>query len=180
MAQLRAEVEARKSRAQSRVAVPPPSKTWRADRLLRLPKAEFVRTAYLAVLGREPTPSEADSSLERLLLGDVRQAGLLSELVQSAEGRTRGAKIRGLGAALMVEQLRESPYSRWLFDWANGARTVVLFPRRVVQFVRRVEALEARCADLSLKVDGLEEAIRKLEVPSSRTAPSSRRSGHGD
>jgi hypothetical protein len=179
MARLRAEVEARKSRAQGRAAVPAPNRPWRASRLLRLPEAEFVRAAHLAALGREPTPLEADLGLDRLLLGAQRRTALLKELADSAEGRAHGARIQGLGAAALGEHLRESPYLRWLFDLSNAVRTVVIFPRRIVQFVRRVEALEARCADLSLKVEALEETIRKLESPRQRRALSSRKIDHG-
>jgi hypothetical protein len=159
MAELRAEVEARRSAASR----PPTRIAGRArcdaKELLALPEAEFVGRAYVDVLGREPSVAEAARAVDRLLMGEVRPASFLDNLVRSEEGRARRVEVVGLREALLRERPEAGALVRLWRNLAHGARTAWLLPRRIHQFVRRVDALEKRVADQAMRLEALERRL---------------------
>jgi hypothetical protein len=65
---------------------------------------QFVRSAYLAVLGRGVDSSGLDTYTS-LLAGGKSRVEVLIELCRSLEGEAHGAVIAGLGAATSLEEL---------------------------------------------------------------------------
>lgn len=173
MERLRSEVEARKRQARKDEAVTAGALAadYEIDALLALPDAQFVRAAYQLALDRAPSEHEAAGSLNRLLLGRVSRSGLLREFVDSDEGRGRGARIEGLSRAEQRERANRSVVGRLFLDIASGWRTLRLLPKRIRQFVRRVEWLEQKLSDANLRLDALEREMAALKS-SSRVAES--------
>jgi len=85
---------------------PAPGASLSLDELMRLEGSAFVRSAYLEVLGRFPDASGERHYLAKLR-GGMSRIGLLHTLQASAEGRERGASIRGLGQPPPTYILRE-------------------------------------------------------------------------
>lgn len=57
---------------------------------------EFIRNAYLAMLGREPDPDGMDHYLSALRTGAFSKTDILGRIRYSREGRARGVEIKGL------------------------------------------------------------------------------------
>jgi hypothetical protein len=127
--------------------------------LLALPEAEFVGRAYADLLGREASPAEKARDVDRLLLGEVSPASFLNDLVRSTEGQARRVKVDGLRGALLLEQPAAGAMVRLWRNLAHGVRTVWLLPRRIHQFVRRVDSVEKRVADLAMRLEALERRL---------------------
>jgi hypothetical protein len=159
MKRLRAEVEARKGQPATTSAQINHS----IDALLAMPDAEFVTAAYHSALDRAPSAHEASGSLNRLLLGRVTRTGLLREFVDSKEGRGRGARVDDLAIAEQRERASRGAVARLFLDIRNGLRTLYLLPRRIGQFVRRVDALEGKLADANLRLDALQQEVAVLK-----------------
>jgi hypothetical protein len=162
MARLREEVQARKREAAPAAAHEP--KCVRAADLLDLPEAAFVMKAYRALLGREADPEEADRAIDRLLLGRVKRTELLVELLATEEARAAGATLEGLPQARVRERLMASPVASLGLSAANALRTVYLLPKRVHQFVKRVEALEQRASEQARRIESLERDVLSLRT----------------
>ncbi|HVX57316.1 MAG TPA: hypothetical protein VHA37_06290, partial [Candidatus Saccharimonadales bacterium] len=84
----------------------PPTRRYRLGEFVRLDNESFVRNAYLAVLGREPSELDRLATLHRLESGQTGRASLLRELLASDEGRLYGSKIANLQLRAAVERLR--------------------------------------------------------------------------
>lgn len=162
MTRLREEVQARKREAAS-AAAPEPQRV-RAEDMLDLPEAVFVMKAYRAVLGREADPDEADREIDRLLLGKVKRTELLTELLRTDEARAVGATLEGLPQARVRERLMSSPVASLFLSAANVLRSVYLLPKRVRQFVKRVEALEQRTSEQARRIETLEQEALSLRT----------------
>ena len=161
MARLREEVRARKQAAPVVASEP---KRVRAEDLLELPEAAFVMTAYRALLVREVAPDEADRQIDRLLLGRVRRTQMLAELLDTDEARAAGATLEGLPQARVRERLMASPIASLFLSAANVLRTVYLLPKRIRQFVKRVEGLEQRASDSARRIEALEQELASLRA----------------
>jgi hypothetical protein len=161
MARLRKEVQARKRQAAPEQA-PSEAQRVRAVDMLELPEAAFVMTAYRALLGREADPDEADRQIDRLLLGRVRRTQMLTELLGTAEARAAGAVLEGLPQARLRERLMASPIASVVLGAANTFRTVYLLPKRIRQFVKRIEALEQRASEQARRIETLEQEALSL------------------
>ncbi len=168
MERLRTEVEARKLQAGSpdaaSGAILGGRTAYSARLLLDLPEAEFVVTAHRAILRREADADEVGRHLDRLLLGEVTRAGLLHELMHSQAGREGGVKITGLWRAEQGERIRNGLVARLYFDFLQTLKTISLLPKRIAQFVRRVDGLEKRAAETALRIDALERALHDLNA----------------
>jgi hypothetical protein len=162
MARLREEVQARKRQA-APAAVSQPERV-RAEALLDLPEAAFVMTAYRTLLGREVAADEADRQIDRLLLGRVRRTQMLAELLDTDEARAVGATLDGLPQARVRERLMASPIASLVLSAANVLRTVYLLPKRIRQFVKRVEGLEQRASDSARRIEALEQELASLRA----------------
>jgi len=77
--------------------------------LLRLDGAEFVRKAYIKVLGRRPDPAGGAFFLSRLRGRWTDKVGVIQALRASEEGRVRGARVRGLRLAALYRVLFTAP-----------------------------------------------------------------------
>jgi hypothetical protein len=157
MARLREEVQARK-----RQAAPEPARV-RAEDLLDLPEAAFVMTAYRLLLRREAEPDEADRQIDRLLLGQIQRTKLLTELLQTDEAQAAGVVLDGLATARRRERMMSNPVAGVFLSVANAVRTIYLLPKRIRQFVKRVEALEQRASEGTRRIEILEQGIEALE-----------------
>lgn len=167
MARLREEVQARKRHSASEpggpASVPAPERV-RALDLIELPEAAFVMTAYRLLLGREAGPEEADRQIDRLLLGRVMRSDMLAELQGTAEARAAGATLEGLPQARLRERLMSSRVASVALNAANGLRTVLLLPKRIRQFVKRVESLEQRASEQTRRIEALEQEVLALRA----------------
>lgn len=167
MARLREEVQARKRHAApepggpASIAAP---KHVRAEDLIELPEAAFVMTAYRLLLGREAGPDEADRQIDRLLLGRVMRADMLAEILETAEARAAGTTLEGLPQARLRERLMSSRVTSLALNAANGLRTLVLLPKRIRQFVKRVESLEQRASEQTRRIEALEQEVLALRA----------------
>jgi hypothetical protein len=162
MARLREEVRAKK-RVTAPAAVDEPKRV-RARDLLDLPEAAFVMKAYRVVLGREADPDEAGREIDRLLLGKLRRTQLLGELLATEEARAVGARLDGLPQARVRERLMSSPVASLFLTAADGLRTVYMLPKRIRQFVKRVEALEQRASEQTRRIETLEQEVLGLRT----------------
>lgn len=166
MTRLREEVQARKRQAASEQAASAVTeqRRVRAMDLLEMPEAAFVMTAYRALLGREAQPDEADRQIDRLLLGRAKRTDLLAELLSTDEARAAGAALEGLAQARRRERLMSNPVASLFLSAANTLRTVYLLPKRIRQFVKRVEALEQRASDAARRIEALEQEVLSLRA----------------
>jgi hypothetical protein len=67
--------------------------------------AEFVANAYRVLLGREPDAASAALRLSQAQTGRAGRIVVLSALCASPEGRALHASVRGLGFAVLKENL---------------------------------------------------------------------------
>jgi len=73
--------------------------------LLRLDDSEFVRKAYIKLLGRRPDPSGYATHLSLLRGHRSDRIRVLEILSQCPEGRARNARVRGLKLAILWNRL---------------------------------------------------------------------------
>jgi hypothetical protein len=177
MQRLRAEVNARKSHSSAEPAsAPDHSKATAAprgctaDTLLSLPDAEFVRAAYAAIFAREAIETEFAKSRDRLLTGEIGRTRLLRELLRSDEAVKRGARIEGLGRRELSEWIRRSAPAKWAMNVAHTVRTIYLLPRRIRQFLKRVDGIERTAGETALRTNQLLPLIHSLEESVSQAA----------
>lgn len=118
---------------------------------------DFIRAAYLTVLGRLPDEGGFAFYLGRLDQG-VSKLTILRELRFSAEARSHDPGIAGFDRALKRHHRGNLPVIGWAFRMlAKGeSESPAARDRRAV--LRRVERLEARLmaihADLAERLDG--------------------------
>lgn len=86
-----------------RLGASPESSVWG-----RYPDDEFVRRAYLVLLGRTAAPPEVDAKVEQLRAGRSRRS-ILAEIRFSDEGRVRRLQDRDLRRILLPEILKRQP-----------------------------------------------------------------------
>jgi hypothetical protein len=175
MEKLRGEVNARKRHASAPPTSTPPgsaatSRGYSIDRLLSLPDAEFVRTAYNAIFAREATEAEFTRSRDRLLTGEIGRTRLLRKFLRSDEARKRGARIEGLRRREFTDWIRHSAPARWAMSAAHTVRTIYLLPRRIRQFLKRVDGIERTAGETALKVNQLLTRVHLLEGTASQAA----------
>jgi hypothetical protein len=184
MARVRAEVEARKAQAlidahQSaggETASADSARRYRAGVLLALPNAEFIKESYLATLGREPQEDELTELRDRLLTGQISRFRALKDLLDTEEARQRHSKIAGLRLSEILDAIRRSAPARWLARVGQTIRTIYLLPRRIPQFLKRVDVIERTAREAAFKAEELDhkltaasQAIQALERELART-----------
>jgi hypothetical protein len=167
MARVRAEVEARKSQAsidarKSADGGAMPAKAarrTRASALLALPNVEFIKESYFAALGREPEEYELTELRDDLLTGQITRFGALRELLDSKEAKQRNSRIAGLRQSEILDAIRRSAPARWLVQAGKAIRTVYLLPRRIPQFLKRVDAIERTAREAAFKTEELDQKL---------------------
>lgn len=170
MERVRAEVNARKSPAS---VVPAATRAdsvanletaaCSVDALMALPDAEFVRAAYVTVFARDATEAEFTYNRDRLFIGTIDRGRLLGELLKSEEARRRGARIEGFSQRALGDAIRRSAPARWTMNAANTFRTIYLLPRRIRQFLKRVDGIERTAGETSLRANQLSARVHSLE-----------------
>lgn len=116
------------------------------DDLLSFHDEEFVRQAYLYVLGRAVDPEGLNHFLARVRKGiDRRQ--ILAELYWSAEGLKRKSRILGLEAAI-----RPFSWRRWIPSWFLRSRAAEE-RRHVRSMINDLYRLEARTSERLVQVE---------------------------
>ncbi len=88
----------------------------------------LIDNAYRRLLGRPPTAEEAAAGRRDLAGGRSSQLEVVWELRQSAEGRRRGARVRGLWRYWIPALRRRLPPLGYLLDLVRG---LVTLPRKV-------------------------------------------------
>ena len=89
-------------------------------RLLAPHDAEFIRTAYEAVLGRAPDPEGGAYYLARLRAG-THKLEILKQLRRSPEGRNFIPGVAGLDRAIKRHRRANLPLVGWIIRSVNGA-----------------------------------------------------------
>jgi len=70
---------------------------------------DFVRNAYLGILGRDPDPTGFDGFLGKLRSGELSRVQLLGCLRFSTEGKARNIPVEGLRRPLIVQKIYRVP-----------------------------------------------------------------------
>lgn len=87
----------------------PQKNHYHVNDLLRFHGDEFVRNAYLALLGREPDQAGMAHHLERLASGRINKIDVLASLRSSPEGRSTQVQLDGLSLPIAVRRLGRVP-----------------------------------------------------------------------
>ncbi len=103
--------------------------------LLRFHGEDFVRNAYLALLGREPDAAGMAYHMEQLGSGQFNKIDVLASLHSSPEGRNTRVKLTGLSVPVAVRRLGRIPLIGYLVRLAIG---IARLPR-LVQHQNRFE-----------------------------------------
>ncbi|MGI6245330.1 MAG: hypothetical protein ACOYJQ_06145 [Pseudochelatococcus sp.] len=175
MQRVRADVEARKARANAEIAavngadvIPPPVDAARLDytatELLAHYDVVFMRAAHLAVLGREPAGEDAARFLQRLRLGEMSRIEVIDALAATDEAQARGARISGLARERFVERVRRSLLGRKLAALARIMRNIPRLASYMRQVVARVDAAERKVQQLERRLEETIEARKASEA----------------
>jgi O-antigen chain-terminating methyltransferase len=84
-------------------------KDWALVELLAYYDREFVQNAYLVVLKRDADVEGLTTRLRKLQTGEMSRVEVLFRLRYGWEGRQRGARIRGLPRAFLLEKICSIP-----------------------------------------------------------------------
>jgi hypothetical protein len=171
MTRVRAEVEARKQQAAADASIVAAPRKYDADGLLALPAAAFIRESYSTIFGRAPDEQEFATLRDRLLTGNVTRSGVLKELLDTDEAKARNARIDGLFGSVARDNFRRSAPGRWLAQIGHALRTIYLLPKRIGQFLKRVDAIERTASETALKVDALDQKLAALKDAMDRREP---------
>ncbi len=152
MARIRAEVEERKRSAAEPDPTPaqlapavtpkPGPRRFTARELLALPVPEFIRGSYLTFWGREPQPHEFVRCRDRLLVSHVSKLRILREFHASPDGRR--VHVEGLRQEFLWDRIYWSPPAKFGRFIGRLVGDIYRLPRRIRQFVARVDLLEQR------------------------------------
>lgn len=111
-------------------------------RLLAPHDAEFVRTAYEAVLGRAPDPEGGAYYLNRLRSG-VHKLEILKQLRRSPEGREFIPGVAGLDRAIRHHRRANLPLIGWIIRLITGAEGNCATQRQLRVIANEVSRLRA-------------------------------------
>lgn len=118
----------------------------------------FVRTAYLAVLRREPDPDGLSDHLRKLRSGQLTRVEIVAALRWSPEGREKGVHIDGLLLPTLLHRWRRIRAVGPVIAWFHGlVRLGTLHSRLEVQAGSHARALSTAVERLS-RFDGRLEA----------------------
>jgi O-antigen chain-terminating methyltransferase len=85
------------------------------NELLMFHDAAFVKTAYQAILQREPDPYGYNYYLTHLRQGFLNKIDVIAGIRFSPEGRRKGVHVRGLAVPNLVRRIRSLPVVGYLF-----------------------------------------------------------------
>lgn len=152
-------------------AIDPTRRRYAARELLRLDDAAFLRTAYLAVLGREPDQAGWSVTLTRLRRSQSSRVEVLHSLAISAEGRARGVAIDGLAVRRLGERVARLPGLRTLIGAPSALRQL----RQLPQLQARQVELEAELARMRRRHEQLAALIEERDAAPPVDAPPPRK-----
>src|ERR1700733_2514686 len=158
MERIRGEVAERKKH--SGAAVPTPGdklpdytgRRWTAGEILRLPSPEFARAAYLAFLGREPTPDEFVRLRDRLLVEHVGRMRILREFRASPAAHGR---LDGFWRESAKDRLYWSPPAKFGRSLIRLIVNIYHGPRWFREITSHVESLEKRTTESAAAIKGI-------------------------
>jgi hypothetical protein len=96
--------------------VPHSNKRYHANDLLRYHGDEFIRVAYIALLGRAADPT-GFQHFQKLLLAGTEKAEILVRMLRSDEAKQRGVLVEGLGFATVRAALSKVPVLGYVTQW---------------------------------------------------------------
>lgn len=89
------------------------------DELCSFYDVDFVRCAYITILGRQPDPSGEAAYLRRLRAG-ANKLSILNDLRRSSEGKSHDPGIAGLDRALRKQHHANLPFVGWFIRQLTG------------------------------------------------------------
>jgi hypothetical protein len=92
------------------------------NELLAYHDQQFIGSAFLTLLGREPDPEGMGYYLDRLRTG-ISKVQILMQLRLSSEGKTYAAKVEGLDQAIQQYKNGKYWFIGWLFRIINGSES---------------------------------------------------------
>lgn len=107
--------------------------------LMQQDDEDFVRGAYLRILGRPADETEVQSWVAPMRSGELSKVAELIAMRYSAEGRARGVTIPGLAVRRFARAFDGIPFLGYVARWF---RSVILLPK----LVQRVNASETVAA----------------------------------
>jgi O-antigen chain-terminating methyltransferase len=112
-------------------APPNPARRSFAARELLSPKrnADFLRLAYLGILGREPDAVGRGHYLKHLNHGRLARVVVLRRLLKSTEARARNVRVRGLKWRFVWHKATQHPPLRSIVNFGRGIRHLSRLPR---------------------------------------------------
>ncbi|MEJ7615632.1 MAG: methyltransferase domain-containing protein [Pyrinomonadaceae bacterium] len=99
--------------------VPRADNQYHIGELLAHEDREFVRTAYRAILRREPDDAGLGHHLDELRSGKVNKTDIIESLRNSPEGEKQQVKVKGLRPPA-IRRLRHVPYLGYLIRWCKA------------------------------------------------------------
>lgn len=139
--------------------------------LLALYDQDFVRCAYLTLLGRAPDPDGLSTYTRQVRLGE-RKMAIVSQLYSSAEGRAFAANLPELPKAVAAYRQSRWPIIGMLFQLRKTSESDGAHERRL----RSIEnAIHANAAEILGRLDRIDALVLSrttgTEGPSATTPP---------
>jgi len=106
---------------------------------------DFLRSAYLAILGREPDAVGRAHYLKHLNYGRLARVVVLRRLLKSKEARSRKIRVRGLKWRFAWHKATQHPPLRSIVNFGRGVRYLSRLPR-IAREVRNFEASATQIA----------------------------------
>jgi 2-polyprenyl-3-methyl-5-hydroxy-6-metoxy-1,4-benzoquinol methylase len=137
--------------------------------------ADFIISAYRAVLKRAPDPGGFDYNLAMLRSGGMTKVEVLAAMRWSEEGEACGVHIDGLLAPFLLQKWRRIPYVGHFLGWLQGLARIGRFSER--QLV--LDATQARESQevgrlLNRVADQLEHQLGTLQSQAAENAEAQR------
>lgn len=134
------------------------------DELLALEDQDFVRAAYVTLLGR-PADQEGFWFYTQLLRAGERKAAIIARLARSAEAQSSGTDLPRLKSYVRAYQLSNMPVIGWLFSMSRQSEGNSRTDRQLRKIERAVTCLHQDIVDRLALLE-----VRLRDAPSSRLA----------
>jgi hypothetical protein len=104
-----------------------PSAAQSVKEIMRFDGEQFVRRAYLALLGRSADQDGLAFYLRRMAEGKTK-VSILKQISRSPEGRAHGVRMPGLDGAIRRAMLKRAPVVGPVYLWLLGGSDVKRLP----------------------------------------------------
>lgn len=126
--------------------------------LLRPHDVDFIRVAYLHVLGRPPEAAELDQWLSQVRGGVQSKMDVLVTIRYSLEGRGRGTDVPGLAMRRAFRTPLRLPVIGYALRWVRHLLTLS-------ELARRVNAIENNfMGHAKVEVEHLDRSTERIEA----------------